>query len=219
SQLSNLRVIPGPSVARYKTKEIDAVTAGRELGVRAILTGRILQRGDSLTVNAALVDVRDNKQLWGRQYNRKVADALDVQQEISREISERLRTQLTGEEQKQLKKRDTNNPEAYQAYMRGRAYWNKRTAENVKKAIEQFQQSADKDPNYAMAYVGLADCYLLLGEYTGVPSSDTIPKSMAFTERALQLDPSLGEAHTTLAWSYGFLWQWERADSEFKRAI
>ncbi|HZE69096.1 MAG TPA: protein kinase [Pyrinomonadaceae bacterium] len=220
SQLSNLRVIPSPSIARYKTKEIDAITAGNELGVRAILTGRILQRGDSLTVNAALIDVRDNKQLWGEQYNRKVADALAVQQEISREISERLRTRLSGEEQKQMKKRDTSNPEAYQAYIRGRYYWNKRTAENVKKAIEQFQQAADKDPNYALAYVGLADCYVLLIEYAGASTTDTVPKSIALAERALQLDPSLGEAHTSLGWCYGAgLWQWGKAESEFKRAI
>jgi serine/threonine protein kinase/tetratricopeptide (TPR) repeat protein len=220
SQLSNLRVIPSPSIARYKTKEIDAITAGNELGVRAILTGRILQRGDSLTVNAALIDVRDNKQLWGEQYNRKVADALAVQQEISREISERLRTRLSGEEQKQLKKRDTSNPEAYQAYIRGRYYWNKRTAENVKKAMEQFQQAADKDPNYALAYVGLADCYVLLIEYAGASTTDTVPKSIALAERALQLDPSLGEAHTSLGWCYGAgLWQWGKAESEFKRAI
>jgi serine/threonine protein kinase/tetratricopeptide (TPR) repeat protein len=220
SQLSNLRVIPSPSIARYKTKEIDAITAGNELGVRAILTGRILQRGDSLTVNAALIDVRDNKQLWGEQYNRKVADALAVQQEISREISERLRTRLSGEEQKQLKKRDTSNPEAYQAYIRGRYYWNKRTAENVKKAIEQFQQAAEKDPNYALAYVGLADCYVLLIEYAGASTTDTVPKSIALAERALQLDPSLGEAHTSLGWCYGAgLWQWGKAESEFKRAI
>ncbi len=219
SQLSNLRVIPSPSVARYKIKEIDAITAGKELGVRAVLTGRILQRGENLTVNAALVDVRDNKQLWGQQYNRKVVDALDVQQEISREISERLRTQLSGEEQKQLKKRDTSNPEAYQAYIRGRYYWNKRTAGNLKKAMEQFQQAADKDPNYSLAYVGLADCYILLIEYAGASASDTIPKSITLAERALQLDPSLGEAHASLAWSYDFLWQWERAETEFKRAI
>jgi eukaryotic-like serine/threonine-protein kinase len=219
SQLSNLRVIPSPSVARYKTKEIDAITAGKELGVRAILTGRILQRGESLTVNATLIDVRHNKQLWGEQYNRKVADALAVQQEISREISERLRTRLSGEEQKQLKKRDTSNPEAYQAYIRGRYYWNKRTAENVKKAMEQFQQAADKDPNYALAYVGLADCYVLLIEYAGASTTDTVPKSIAFAERALQLDPSLGEAHASLGWCYFALWQWERAESEFKQAI
>jgi tetratricopeptide (TPR) repeat protein len=195
------------------------MTAGKDLGVRAIVTGRILQRGDNLTLNVALIDVRDNKQLWGEQYNRKIADALGVQQEVSREISERLRTRLSGEEQKQLKKRDTSNPEAYQAYIRGRYYWNKRTAENLRKAIEQFQQAADKDPNYALAYVGLADCYSLLVEYAGASPSDTIPKSMAFAERALQIDPSLGEAHASLGWSYSFLWQWERAESEFKRAI
>jgi tetratricopeptide (TPR) repeat protein len=171
-------------------------------------------------VNATLIDVRDNKQLWGEQYNRKVADALDVQQEISRQISERLRTRLSGEEQQQLKKRDTSNPEAYQAYIRGRYYWNKRTAENVKKAIVQFQQAADKDPNYALAYVGLADCYVLLIEYAGASTTDTIPKSIALAERALQLDASLGEAHASLGWCYGpGLWQWERAESEFKRAI
>ncbi|PYS28659.1 MAG: hypothetical protein DMF75_18505, partial [Acidobacteria bacterium] len=190
SQLSNLRVIPSTSVTRYKAKEIEPLTAGKDLGVRAILTGRILQRGDNLTVSAALIDVRDNKQLWGEQYNRKVSDALAVQQEISREISERLRTKLSGEEQKQLKKRDTSNPEAYQFYLRGRYYWNKRTVENLRKAMEQFQQAADKDPNYALAYVGLADCYSLLEEYAGSPASETYPKAKAFAQRALQLDDS-----------------------------
>jgi serine/threonine protein kinase/Flp pilus assembly protein TadD len=220
SQLSNLRVIPSPSVSRYKKQEIDAITAGKDLGVRAIVTGRILQRGDNLTLNVALIDVRDNKQLWGDQYNRKVADALTVQQEISLEISEHLRSRLTGEEQKQLKKRDTSSPEAFQAYMRGRSYWNKRTAQNIQKAMEQFQQAADYDPNYALAYVGLADCLVTLIEYAGASTSDTVPKSIALAERALQLDPTLGEAHASLGWCYGAgLWQWERAESEFKRAI
>jgi serine/threonine protein kinase/tetratricopeptide (TPR) repeat protein len=220
SQLSNLRVIPSPSVSRYKTQEIDAMTAGKDLGVRAIVTGRILQRGDNLTLNVALIDVRDNKQLWGDQYNRKIAEALSVQQEISREISEHLRTKLSGEEQKQLRKRDTSSPEAFQAYMLGRHYWNKRTAQNIRKAMEQFQQAADKDPNYALAYVGLADCLVTLIEYAGTSTSDTVPKSIALAERALQLDPTLGEAHASLGWCYGAgLWQWERAESEFKRAI
>ena len=219
SQLSNLRVIPSTSVTRYKAKEIEPLTAGKDLGVRAILTGRILQRGDNLTVSAALIDVRDNKQLWGEQYNRKVADALAVQQEISREISERLRTKLSGEEQKQLKKRDTSNPEAYQFYLRGRYYWNKRTVENLRKAMEQFQQAADKDPNYALAYVGLADCYSLLEEYAGSPASETYPKAKAFAQRALQLDDSLAEAHASLAFVYYYSWQWEQAEQGFKHAI
>jgi len=219
SQLSNLRVIPSTSVTRYKAKEIEPLTAGKDLGVRAILTGRILQRGDNLTVSAALIDVRDNKQLWGEQYNRKVSDALAVQQEISREISERLRTKLSGEEQKQLKKRDTSNPEAYQFYLRGRYYWNKRTVENLRKAMEQFQQAADKDPNYALAYVGLADCYSLLEEYAGSPASETYPKAKAFAQRALQLDDSLAEAHASLAFVYYYSWQWEQAEQGFKHAI
>src|SRR5262249_17888751 len=199
TQLPNLRVIPSTSAFRYKGKDIDPLEAGKELGVRAIVTGRMMQRGDNLMINAALVDVRDNKQLWGDQYSRKVADALAVQQEISREISERLRTKLSGEEQRNLTKRDTRNPEAYQSYLRGRYYWNKRTAGNIRKAMEEFQQAADKDPNYALAYVGLADCYTNLEEYAGAPASETYSRGKAFAERALALDDSLAEAHTSLA--------------------
>jgi len=219
SQLSNLKVIPSTSVAHYKTKGVEAIAAGKELGVRAILTGKILQRGDNLTVSAALIDVQDNKQLWGDQYTRKVADALSVQQEISREISERLRTKLSNEDQKQLIRRDTTNAEAYGFYLKGRYYWNKRTAENLRKAMEQFQLATDKDPNYALAYVGLADCYVVLGDYTGTPTSETIPHAKAFAERALQLDASLAEGHATLGFVAQNLWQWQTAEEHFKRAI
>jgi eukaryotic-like serine/threonine-protein kinase len=219
TQLPNLRVTPSASAFRFKGKDIDPVAAGKELGVRAVLTGKMMQRGDNLTISAALIDVRDNKQLWGEQYNRKIADALAVQQEISREISERLRTKLSGEEQRQLTRRDTSNPEAYDFYLKGRYYWNKRTAENVRKAIEQFQQAADRDPNYALAYAGLADCYCLLELYAGTPASETLPKAKAFAERALQLDNSLAEAHTSLGYTYDGLWQWGKAEDEFKRSI
>src|SRR6266536_1236773 len=194
TQLPSLRVSPRSSVFQYKGKDTDPIKIGHDLGVRAVLTGRLLQRGDNLMVSAELLDVRDNKQVWGEQYNRKVADALAVQQEISREISERLRTKLSGEEQRQLTRRDTSNPDAYAFYLKGRYYWNKRTADNIRKAIEQFQQAADKDPNYALAYVGLADCYSLLEVYLGTPASETLPKAKAFAERALQLDNSLAEA-------------------------
>jgi len=219
TQLPLLRVSPRSSVFQYKGKDIDPLQASRDLGVRAVVTGRLLQRGDNLMVSVELLDVRNNKQVWGEQYNRKVADALAVQQEISREISERLRTKLTGEEQNQLARRDTSSPEAYGFYLRGRYYWNKRTADNVRKAMEQFQQAADKDPNYALAYVGLADCYAVLGEYAGTVASDTVPKAKGFAERALQLDGSLAEAHTTLAFVYDQLWQWEKAEEEFKLSI
>ncbi len=218
AQLPALRVSPRSSVFQYKGKDTDPVKIGRDLGVRAVLTGRLLQRGDSLMVSAELLDVRDNKQIWGEQYNRKLADALDVQQQISREITDRLLLKLSGEERKQLTARDTTNAEAYQFYLKGRHYWNKRTAENLRKAMEQFQQAADKDPNYALAYVGLADCYVLLEDYTGT-AADTLPKAKAFAQRALELDGSLAEAHTSIGYIYTNMWQWEEAEAEFKRAI
>jgi len=179
----------------------------------------LLQRGDSLMVGAELIDVRDNKQIWGEQYNRKLADALAVQQEISREISGRLRTKLTGEEQKQLSRRETTNAEAYQFHLKGRYYWNRRTADGLKKAIEQFQQAVGKDPAYALAYAGLADCYALLEEYAGTPSSQTLPKARAAALRALQIDDSLAEAHTSLGYINEHSWQFAEAEKEFKRAI
>ena len=219
TQLPSLRVSPRSSVFQYKGKDTDPLKIGHDLGVRAVVTGRLLQRGDSLIVSAELLDVRDNKQVWGEQYNRKLADALAVQQEISREISERLRTKLSGEEQRQLTRRDTSNPDAYAFYLKGRYYWNKRTPDNLRKAIEQFQLAADKDPNYALAYVGLADSYSLLEFYAGTPASETLPKAKAFAERALQLDNSLAEAHTSLGYAYEELWQWEKAEEEFKRAL
>jgi tetratricopeptide (TPR) repeat protein len=130
-----------------------------------------------------------------------------------------LQAKLSGEEQRQLSRRDTSNPEAYGFYLKGRYYWEKRTGQNVKKAMEQFQQAADKDPNYALAYAGLADCYLLLEDYLGIRASETYPKAKAFAERALQLDSSLAEAHTSLGYVYTNLWQWEQAEEEFRRAI
>ena len=142
-----------------------------------------------------------------------------MQQEISREISERLRTKLSNEEQKQLTRRDTGNAEAYGFYLKGRYYWNKRTTENLRKAMEQFQLATDKDPNYALAYVGLADCYVVLGDYTGTPARETIPHAKAFAERALQLDAGLAEAHATLGFVAEKLWQWETAEEHFKHAI
>jgi serine/threonine protein kinase/tetratricopeptide (TPR) repeat protein len=219
TQLPNLRVAPRNSVFRYKGKEIDPSAAGQELGVRAVLTGRVLQRGDSLIVSAELVDVRDNKQLWGEQYERTVSDMLTVKQEIAREITDKLRLRLTGDEQKQLVRRDTTNKDAYELYLKGRFYWNRRTAENLKKAVGLFQQAIDKDPNYAQAYVGLADCYLIMEEYTGTPASETLPKAKAAVQSALRIDDSLAEAHASQAMAYWLSWQFANSEAEFKRAI
>lgn len=219
TQLPQLRVIPRNSVFRYKGKETDTATIAEALGVRAVLTGRIVRRGDALTISAELVDVTNDKQLWGEQYVRKVSDALAMQRDISKEISEHLRLKLSGAEKQHITRNGTDNPEAYQSYLKGRFYWNRRTAENLQKAIEQFQAAANIDPDYALAYVGIADCYALLEEYTGTPSRETLPQAKAAAERALQLDNSLAEAHVSLAFIQTNLWQWEASEREFKQSF
>src|SRR5207244_12325017 len=151
SRLTQLKVMARSTMFRFKGRERDPQAVGKELGVGAVMTGRMLQQGENLTVSVELVKVADGTQLWGEQYNRRAADLATVQQEIARDISERLRLRLSGEEQ-QLNKGGTNDTEAYQSYLRGRYYWNKRSGEGFKKAIEQFQQAIDHDPNYALAY-------------------------------------------------------------------
>ena len=162
SQLPNLKVSPTSSVFRYKGKEIDPVKVGQELGVNAVLSGRMVQRGDNLTISAELVDVRHNKLLWGEQYERKMSDLLQTQREIAREIVDKLKLKVSGEE-KGLAKHYTESNEAYQLYLKGRFYWNKRSAEGFQKALQYFQQAIERDPNFALAYSGLADTYNLMG--------------------------------------------------------
>jgi len=219
TELRQLRVVARSTAFRYKGKEVDPKAVGRELNVQAVLMGRVRQLGDTLNIQVDLVDATTGAQIWGKEYERKVLDVLAVKQAIAREITEKLRVRLSDEDQKQLVRRDTTNGEAYQFYLKGRYYWNKRTAENIKKAVEQFQNAANKDPSYALAYAGLADCYLVSEEYSGKPARDTIPKAKAFAERALELDDSLVEARTSLAFVNLKLWQWEEADRQFKRTI
>jgi serine/threonine-protein kinase len=220
SQLPNLRVIARSSAFRYKGRVIDPQAAGHELGVQAVLTGRVVQRGDRLVINVELVEVRNNRQLWGEQYNRKLADILAVQDEIAREITDKLRLRLSGEDRKRLTKRYTENTEAYQAYLAGRYHWNKRTEEGLKKAIEEFEQAKARDPGYALAYAGLADCYALLGDYGFLPPHDAYPKAKAAAEKALELDDTLAEAHTSLAFAkVQYDWDWPGAEREFQKAL
>ena len=219
SELPQLKIIARSTAFRYKGKQIDPQSVGRDLKVQTVLMGVVRQLGDRLNVQVDLVDAVTGSQLWGQEYERKLVDVLAVKQALVREVTEKLRLKLTGEQQQRLTQRDTTNPEAYQFYLRGRYYWNKRTAENLTKAMEQFQQAADKDPNYALAYVGLSDSYVLLENYAGTPANETLPKAKAFAERALQLDNSLAEAHTSLGYVYNGLWRWEEAEQEFKRAI
>ena len=219
SQLPNLKVSPTSSVMRYKGKETDVKTIAGELGVSAVLTGRIAQRGDNLTISVELVDVRNNKLLWGEQYERKMSDLLTTQREIASTIAEKLQVKLSGTDNKGITKRYTNDNEAYQLYLKGRFYWNKRTGEGLNKAIELLTAATERDPNFALAYAALADCYAVLNEYAGTPTSETLPQSKAFAERALAIDGQLAEPHATLGAVNEYSWQWGESEKEFKRAI
>ena len=219
SELQQLRVVARSTAFRYKGKPIEPQAVGRELKVQTVLMGVVRQLGDSLNVQVDLVDATTGAQLWGQEYERKLVDVIAVKQALVSEVTEKLRLKTTADQQHRLIQRDTSNAEAYQFYLRGRYYWNKRTADSVQKAIDQFQQAADKDPNYALAYVGLADCWVLLEDYVGTPASETYPKAQAFAQRALQLDTSLAEAHASLGFVYTGLWQWKRAEEEFTRSI
>jgi len=217
SQLPNLKVSPTSSVLRYKGKEIDPVKVGQELGVNAVLSGRIVQRGDNLTISAELVDVRYNKLLWGEQYDRKMSDLLATQREIAREIVDKLKLKVSGEEEG-LTKHYTDSNEAYQLYLKGRFYWNKRTGDTIKKSIEYLNQAIEKDPGFALAYAGIADCYVV--PVTGLPPRESMPKAKAAAVRALELDETLAEAHTSLGRVLAiYEWDWPGAEKEFKRAI
>jgi len=222
SQLPNLKVSPTSSVFRYKGKEIDPVKIGQELGVNAVLSGRIVQRGDNLTISADLVDVRYNKLLWGEQYERKMSELLQTQREIAREIVDKLKLKVSGEE-KGLAKHYTENNEAYQLYLKGRFYWNKRTVEGLQKALEYFQQAIDRDPNFALAYSGLGDTYALLGgpEAGGdFPPNEMLPKAKAAARKAIEIDETLSEPHVSLGHAlYFYDRDWAGAEREFKRAI
>ena len=220
TQLPKLRVVPRSTVFRYKSPDLDPQQVGRELGVRAVLTGRVLHFGERLVVNAELIDVANESQLWGEQYNRKPADIFEVQEEISKEISQKLLSKLSGEERKRLTKRHTHDPEAYRHYLKGRFYWNKRTEENFRKGIEHFHQAIEVDPDYALAYAGLADSYILLVFYAAQNPGEAMAKAKAAAITALKLDDSLAEAHNSLAYiHYVYDWNWPAAEREFKKAL
>jgi serine/threonine protein kinase/tetratricopeptide (TPR) repeat protein len=220
SGLPNLKVISRNCPFRYKRREIEPKKVAMELGVEALVTGRVIQRGSDLSVSAELVDAREDKQLWGEQYSRKLADIASVQEEIASAISGNLRLRLTSEDKTRMAKSATN-PEAYQLYLKGRYLSNQSTAEGLKKGIEYFQQAIDKDPSYAMAYVGLADSYNWLGAGLNYESpSETLPKAKAAARKALELDDQLGEDHAAQAYAAWFYDRdWPSAEREFKRAI
>ena len=222
SQLPNLKVSPTSSVLRFKDKEIDPLTIGNQLGVNAVLSGRIIQRGDNLTISAELVDVRHNTLLWGEQYERKMSDVLQTQRDIAREIVDKLKLRVSAEE-KALAKNYTQSNEAYQLYMKGRFYWNKRTAQALHKSVEYYQQAIQLDPSFALAHAGLADTYALQGgpEAGGDRSPiEVLPKAKAAALKAIALDETLAEPHVSLGHvSYFYDRDWVAAEREFKRAL
>jgi len=218
SEIPRLKVMARSTVSRYRGNEIDPQQVGRDLNVRAILTGKVSQRGDTLTITMELMNVRDGSELWGGRYNRKLADILAVQEDIAREITDKLRLRLQGKEEERLTGHPTENVEAYQLYLKGRYYWNKRTPDGMQKAIEHFQAAIERYPGYARAYAGLADCYHVPAN--PLPPREKMPLAKTAAMKALQLDDTLVEAHTALARVlFAYDWDWPGAEKEFKRAI
>jgi serine/threonine-protein kinase len=220
SQLRNLKVRPFSSVSRYKWRGSDAPAAGRELQVQAVLTGTIQKRGQRLFISVELVDVRANKQIWGERYERPFANLFAVQEEIARETTERMRFKPTGKEAQGLVRRHTEDLEAYRLYILGRVEWNRRTKDGLRRGVEYFERAREKDPNYTLAYAGLADCYGLWDEYGVAPAKEAFPKAKAAAQKALALDDTLAEAHTSLAYCLAFYeWDWQAAEKEYRRAL
>jgi TolB-like protein len=220
SQLPNLKVSPTSSVMRYKGKGGELDTIANELGVRAVLIGKLVQRGDNLIISVELIDVANKKLLWGEQYDRKLAELLVMQREIATTITNKLQLKLSGEGEQKLAKKHTDNNEAYQLYLKGRFYWNKRTGESLKQAAELYRQAIEKDLNYALAYSGLAETYVLYSSYDVAPAGDSMPQAKAAALRALAIDDSLAEAHTALAFYLSnYEWDRESSEKEYRRAI
>ncbi|HEX9421834.1 MAG TPA: protein kinase [Pyrinomonadaceae bacterium] len=220
SQLPSLKVSPTSSVFRYKGKETDVQKIGNELGVSAVLTGRIVQRGENLTISVELVDVRNNKLLWGEQYERKMSELLTTQREIAGEITNKLQLKLSGEGEQKLAKKYTDSNEAYQLYLKGLFHFANRTKEDVQKSIGYFQQATKLDPNFALAYVGISQSYSLMPSYSYLSPKEAFPQAKAAAQKALEIDPSLADAHAALATTLAaYDWNWVEAEREFKRAI
>jgi hypothetical protein len=214
-----LKVKSRNSVFRYKGKEVDAQQVGKELTVDALLTGRVTHHGNVVQVSADLTNVQDNTQLWGEHYESTSSGILALQQKIAGDIAEKLRSKLSGAEKSLVTKQGTQNPEAYQLYVKGRYYWNKRTAADIQSSISYFKQAIDKDPSFALAYSGLADAYSVLVVY-GSEAKDVTPMADAAAKKALELDPSLGHPHAILGASKNeYYWDWTAGEAEYRKAF
>jgi tetratricopeptide (TPR) repeat protein len=204
---------------RYKGKEVDVQKIAADLGVDAVMSGRMVERGDNIMISVELIDARNNRLLWGEQFERKTSELMSMQRDIATAVSQKLQLKLSGEGSTGLGKRYTTDNEAYTHYLKGRFYWNKRTAQSVEKGIAQFTTAVQKDPGFALAYSGLADCHAILAVFVGRKWEENLPLARSNALRALQLDDTLAEPHATLGMLNHFEWRTGEAEAEFKRAI
>lgn len=219
SQLSHLKVIARGSSFKYKGNAVDPQKVATALGVQGIVIGRIVRRGDDLLISVELMDARDKTQVWGGQYNRKVTDLQSVLEEMARTISEKLRVKLTGAQERQLTKQATENPEAYQLYLNGLFYISKGEAGDIRKALDYYNHAVTLDPNFALAWLGVARVYQYFAGNSVVDPKEALAKAKAATEKALQLDENLAEAHAAMGRIKQAEWDWTGAEREFKRAL
>ena len=219
SQLPQLKVIARNSAFRYKGKEVDPQEVAQVLGVEAIVTGRVVQRGDNLEISVELINTRDKTQMWGEQYNREASDLQAVQAEISLAIAEKLRLKLTGAQEQQLTRRATDNQQAYQLYLAGIFHSRKGNIEDCKKALDYLSQSVVLDPNFALAYAGMPAVYSNLSDMRALDPGEAVARGRAAAQKALELDGTLAEAHSGLAVIKRQEWDWAGAESEYKKAI
>jgi eukaryotic-like serine/threonine-protein kinase len=217
SQIPDLKVMARSTVDRYKGKTIDPQKAGRDLKVDAVLTGNVSQQGNDLLIGAELVKVEDGSLIWGENYRNKISDLVSMQRTISEKISDELHARLTGEQKKVISKQFAVNPEAYELYLKGRFFWNRRDEEDIKKAIDFFQQAINKDPNYALAYVGLADSYVV--KSSPFSREVRLKKGSEAANKALELEPKLAEAYVSLAATKELEWDWNGAENLYRKAI
>ncbi len=219
SKLPEISVKSRSSVFRYKGKEVSPQKVGQELSVEAILISRIVKQNEQLVLSLELVDTRNGDQIWGKQYKRKLSELVTLQNDITSDVSKELKIRLSNKEEKSLLKTQTTNPDAYQQYLIGRFHWNKRTPDGFEKAIKHLKKATEIDPGYALAYVALADSYVLLENFTGKPAKETLPIARAYAKRAVEIDESLPEARATLALVLHRSWKWTEAEKEYRRAI
>jgi TolB-like protein/DNA-binding winged helix-turn-helix (wHTH) protein len=220
SRSPGLKVVSLGSVLRYRQRQANPQEVGRELGVRKIMIGKIVVQQERMTLLTELINTADGTHIWGQQYNRKLGDIIEVQEDIATEIAAKLQLQETPEQQNSLRKRYSQDFEAYKLYIRGRYYWNKRNPVDLQRGLSYFQQAIDRDPTYALAYAGLADAYFVESAAGALPAREGMPKAKAAAMTALQLDDSLAEAHASLAQiRFIYDWNWTEAEAEYKRAI